>query len=585
MENLANMPHLLELNRVQRLYIGGKLLDEWQGAGNCIDGTMSEEFIASTVAYIGPQKDIPDRGISRTLLEDGRCINLRDLINLDRGAFLGDLYKDHCADGQMGVMARVGDAAVRLVLQVHPSSADAQKYFGCNSGKTEAWYIINSREIDGVHPYIYAGFKKHVTKELWRDLFNKQDIPGMLDCMHRIEVDKGDTILIPSGMAHAMGAGNLFLEIHEACDYTIRLERNYAVAKLSDDEMHYGVGYDAMFEMLSYNTYTDEEIRKRILFKPVPELTTDGGVLSSIIDFAATSRFRVKHLILNGCFELPDMDSHYIIITTKGSTTFCFEDKKMVAPQGRGVFVPAACKALKLEGEGEVVIGYPFKLGPTVRFSPSLACASQLNMLPDVQELDKVGIDMLHIDVMDGNYVPNLSLNLDLCHELKKMFIHMELDVHLMVNKPMDYIDRLAALGADWVTFHTDATPFARRMLDRIKSLGMKAGVALNPSQSVDSLMPIIDEVDMVLLMSIEPGFSGQTFMPISLKRIQELNTIRKEKDLKFLINVDGGLDSQNGKACVEKGADILVLGLFACFIKGKSISEAYKTFDEELKR
>ncbi len=361
-QDLAKKPYILGLNRVERLYVGGKLLDEWQGLDKQQDSVMSEEFIASTVEYMGPMKDVIDNGISRTVLDDGSIINLRDLINSDKSAFLGDQYKDRCMDGQMGVLARVGDTIVRLVIQVHPTAETAKRFFNYPSGKSEAWYIVNTREIDGVHPYVYAGFKKHVTKAPWRELFEKQDVEGMLSCMHKIDVNAGDMVLIDSGMPHAMGAGSLFLEIHEACDYTIRLEKNYAVRPLADEELHYGVGYDAMFEMFRYDTYTEDEIRQKVMPKPVTEISSKAGTLSTLLDYDATDKFMIKRLDLNGRFTIPDFDGHYIMITTKGKTTLHYDGGSVTAEQGRGIFVPAACRNLEAEGRGELVLGYPFQV-------------------------------------------------------------------------------------------------------------------------------------------------------------------------------------------------------------------------------
>ncbi len=357
---LSSRPHLLELNRVERLYTGGQLLDRWQGLEVKGDSTESEEFIASTVKYIGPKKDVIDDGISRTKLEDGSYINLQELIKLDKNAMLGEKYSFACEDGQMGVLARVGDSLVRLVVQVHPTAEKAQKYLNYPVGKSEAWYIVDTREIDGEHPYLYAGFKKGITKKIWQDIFYRQDTQEMLNCMHRIEVNKGDVILIDSGMPHAMGAGCLFLEVHEACDYTIRVEKNYAVRKLSDDELHYGAGFEAMFDMFNYKTYTTEEIREKVIMKRKVIEKTDTAMLFKAIDYNDTDRFKMSLLVLNGQYLLPQFDGHYIIITTKGNIKFKFADGEMTAPQGRGIFVPADCRELKAEGNGEILIAYPF---------------------------------------------------------------------------------------------------------------------------------------------------------------------------------------------------------------------------------
>ncbi|QUI22268.1 ribulose-phosphate 3-epimerase [Vallitalea pronyensis] len=218
-----------------------------------------------------------------------------------------------------------------------------------------------------------------------------------------------------------------------------------------------------------------------------------------------------------------------------------------------------------------------------MRLSATLACASQINMIEDIRELEKAGIDLLHIDIMDGNYVPNLSLNFRLCQEIKETFPNMALDIHMMVTNPLQYIKQAADIQAEWFTFHMHATHFPCRMIDAIKQSGMKAGVAINPSEPISNLLPIIAKVDMVLLMAIEPGFSGQQFMDASYERISQLNKIRQEKQLDFIINVDGGIDPVSGKKSIESGADLLVMGMFACFNQVDSIWEACMKFHQHI--
>lgn len=217
-------------------------------------------------------------------------------------------------------------------------------------------------------------------------------------------------------------------------------------------------------------------------------------------------------------------------------------------------------------------------------YSPSLSCARQLHLFDDLAELQKANINLLHIDIMDGHYVPNINLSLDTCKEVRKEFPNMLLDVHIMATNPMDYIEKFSKISATYFTFHIDSTNFAHRMIMKIRESGMKVGVALNPGESLSLLEPIIGLVDMVLVMAIEPGFSGQKFIGSTYERIKALNKIRRDMNLSFLINVDGGINDDNGKKCLQAGADILVLGVFACFNQPEGIFSSLKRFNNSMK-
>jgi ribulose-phosphate 3-epimerase len=216
-------------------------------------------------------------------------------------------------------------------------------------------------------------------------------------------------------------------------------------------------------------------------------------------------------------------------------------------------------------------------------FSPSLACADQLNLERDVEALRDCPVDMMHIDIMDGHYVPNLSLNPQLCRDLKRKYPDMVLDVHLMVTNPMDYIESLGGMGVDWFTFQLSSTHFLHRTISAVKKTGMKVGIAINPGESLVLLEPIIDMVDMILLMAIEPGFSGQPFIAATYDRIKHLNSLRMARNLQFKINVDGGLNADIGRRCLDAGADILVLGMFACFNQPEGIIPSFREFCRRL--
>ena len=215
--------------------------------------------------------------------------------------------------------------------------------------------------------------------------------------------------------------------------------------------------------------------------------------------------------------------------------------------------------------------------------APSLANCSLLDMREQVRELAEGGADWFHIDIMDGHYVPNICFPLRLVGELKTAYPGIATDVHLMVENPADYIQRLAAQRADYISFHIDATRFSRRLLADIKSLGMKAGAVLNPSQRIDALNPVIDLVDYVVLMTVEPGYAGQKFMPEAIPRLEELAGLRKECGNPFLISIDGGVDYGNAATCAKIGAEVYVTGIYTVFGQPEGLAAANARFKKRV--
>lgn len=215
--------------------------------------------------------------------------------------------------------------------------------------------------------------------------------------------------------------------------------------------------------------------------------------------------------------------------------------------------------------------------------SASIINLNFLKMKEGLDQLVAGGTQMFHIDLMDGHYVPNLCMPIKLISELKKAYPEIIMDVHIMVTNPSDYVARLAEAGADYVTFHTDSTPFVRRLINEIRKAGMKPGIIINPSQRVDHIVPFIEYVDMVMLMTVEPGFAGQPFLEGGLERLQEIADLRKQYGCNFLINVDGGIDYVKGKRCKEIGVDVIVGTLHNIFGQPEGITEASKRFCREL--
>jgi ribulose-phosphate 3-epimerase len=220
-----------------------------------------------------------------------------------------------------------------------------------------------------------------------------------------------------------------------------------------------------------------------------------------------------------------------------------------------------------------------------MKYTPSIACANQLNLERDIEEIYNTGIRNLHIDIMDGHYVPNLCLSLDTVRQIAHRFPSMKMDVHIMVTNPDDYIVRLQQCGIESLAFHINSTNFSYRTIQKIKSHFMRAGIVLNPSEPVLILEEIIDEVDYVLVMGIEPGFAGQKFIEKTYEKISDLIEIRKSRNLKFEIYVDGGISPQIGNALKVMGVDYLILGYPAMFNQPDGILSSFIRFREIVER
>lgn len=215
--------------------------------------------------------------------------------------------------------------------------------------------------------------------------------------------------------------------------------------------------------------------------------------------------------------------------------------------------------------------------------NPTLACADPLHLARDIDAVAAGGAGMLHVDVMDGHYVPNFCLSLDQAAAIRAYRPELPVDVHLMVTDPFAWLDALAKVRPAMAAFHLDATPFALRMIQKLRELGIRPGVVLNPSQPVELLAEVLDQVDYVLLMGVEPGFSGQKFFPQTYRRLEQLAALRREKNLRFSIMVDGGIDFENGPRCAALGADILVGGAFVCFGQPDGVTASARRFVQAL--
>ena len=195
-----------------------------------------------------------------------------------------------------------------------------------------------------------------------------------------------------------------------------------------------------------------------------------------------------------------------------------------------------------------------------IQISPSILSADFNQLGIEIKRLEEGGADLIHVDVMDGHFVPNLTIGPPVIKALKKN-CSIKFDVHLMISPVHKYIEAYADAGADIITIHPEATEDLSASISKIKELKKKVGVSLNPETKVNVIKDYLNQIDLVLIMSVNPGFGGQKFMPEVLNKIKELKNIQKDQNIDFDIEIDGGIDFENSKIAIEAGANILVSG------------------------
>ncbi len=214
----------------------------------------------------------------------------------------------------------------------------------------------------------------------------------------------------------------------------------------------------------------------------------------------------------------------------------------------------------------------------TIRLAPSVLSADFGRLGDDLKSAEKAGADLIHVDVMDGHFVPNITIGPPVVAAIKR-YTTLPLDVHLMIENPEAYIDDFIAAGASCLTIHAEATAHAHRCVEKIKGAGVLAGISINPGTPVGALDSIIKHVDLVLIMSVNPGFGGQAFIPSSIEKIQSVSRLIDSNRLDVQIEVDGGITTSNATEVIQAGADILVAG--SAVFGTADIARAINSFGE----
>lgn len=214
------------------------------------------------------------------------------------------------------------------------------------------------------------------------------------------------------------------------------------------------------------------------------------------------------------------------------------------------------------------------------KIAPSILSADFSRLAAEVRAVEKAGADVIHVDVMDGHFVPNITIGPLVVQGLKKL-TPLPLDVHLMIENPDRYVEAFAQAGSDWITIHAEVCPHLKRMIKKIRQFNVRPGIVLKPATPLKTLYPVLGDIDLVLIMSVNPGFGGRSFIPASLKKIARLRRIIDQDNYSMEIEVDGGVKVENIQDVSKAGADIFVVG--TGIFKTKDYEETIKKLREEI--
>jgi len=333
-------------NRVRRAYTGGMQIDKFIGKEICKDSNMPEEWLASTVTAFNPDYEpVENEGLS--ICSNGEIF--KDVLEENCEKILGKrLNEKYC--GKASILVKLLDSAERLVIQCHPTVPFAKEHFNSDFGKTECWYFLDTKP----EACVYLGFKEGITKEKWVALFENQDVEGMLNCLHKIPVKKGELWFVDGGIPHAIGAGCFMIELQEPSDLMVIPEKVTPSGRvLSEIKLHCGLGFDKMFDCFVYEGMNEEEIKNRYFRKSVFE----DNKFNAIVDDTLTDKFSMSSLRVNGEMIFDLGDTFAVCVVTDGECELqCEENIPLSLKKGQSFFIGANSGDIVLKGKSDIIL-------------------------------------------------------------------------------------------------------------------------------------------------------------------------------------------------------------------------------------
>ena len=356
----TDKPLKLTGERVWRTYIGGREIGHLHGDCAATDDHFPEEWMYSiTKAFNAGREDI-EEGICK--LAESANISLKELIEAHPEEMLG---KDHLEKwgATTGVLIKMIDSQERLTIQVHPDQETAKRLFQSQFGKTECWYILNTRSDGAEPPCIYLGFKEGITKEKWAEYFEQQNLSEMLSLLNKIPVKNGETYLVKGGVPHAIGSGCMIIEIQEPTDYTIRVEKTTPSGFKIDDAMcHQGLGFEAMFDCFDYRGMSLAEVKAAFCIQPKKM-----NEAYQIISYEDTPCFQVERLDIKDRCDLKGEGIFYCLYILSGEGTLSCGTQNDSLKRNDQFFIPAVSEPYSITGSAVEPVSLLIMRGPIVK--------------------------------------------------------------------------------------------------------------------------------------------------------------------------------------------------------------------------